>query len=89
MAARPHLIIYTLEHCPNCELLKSYLDGIGVTYTEEDMSSAASLTELRVNGIFVEEAPVLRNNLVFLTSRELFSAGKVRAEIIARCLEGV
>jgi glutaredoxin len=89
MAARPHLIVYTLEHCPNCELLKSYLDGLGITYTEEDMSSAASLTELRVNGVFVKEAPVLRKNQVFLTSRELFSAGKVRAETIARVLEGV
>ncbi len=88
MAARPPLIIYTLENCPNCELLKSYLDGLGVSYKEEDMSSAASLTELRVNGIFVEEAPVLRKNQVFLTSRDLFSAGKVRAEAIARCLEG-
>jgi len=88
MADRPSLIIYTLENCPNCELLKNYLDRLGVTYTEEDMSGAASLTELRVNGVFVEEAPVLRKNQVFLTSRDLFSAGKVRPEAITRCLEG-
>ena len=88
MADKPSLIIYTLENCPNCELLKNYLDRLGVTYTEEDMSSAASLTELRVNGVFVEEAPVLRKNQVFLISRDLFSAGKIRPEGITRCIEG-
>ncbi|WP_342769654.1 hypothetical protein [Methanospirillum lacunae] len=36
------------------------------------MSSAASLTELRVNGVFVQEAPVLQMGKKFLTSKELF-----------------
>ena len=51
------LIVYTLEHCPNCELLKSFLKTGGFPYVERDLSSAESLTELRVNGVFVNEAP--------------------------------
>ena len=86
MNGRPELILYTLENCPNCELLKSFLDSRRVRYTERDMSSAESLTELRVNGVFAMEAPVLRSDEVFLTAAELFSGGMVREGELRRTL---
>jgi glutaredoxin len=82
------VIVYRLEFCPNCELLKAYLNGRGTAYTEEDMSSAAALTELRVNGVFVNEAPVLRKGDAFLTSAELFRGGSVDAAAVDALLDG-
>jgi glutaredoxin len=84
----PQLIVYTLEHCPNCELLKSFLKTGGHPYTERDLSTAESLTELRVNGVFVNEAPVLQKSDDFFTSADLFPAGKLDGEHISRLIAG-
>ncbi|HMA05384.1 MAG TPA: glutaredoxin domain-containing protein [Methanomicrobiales archaeon] len=87
MSEKPVLTVYTLENCPNCEMLKGYLHSLRVTFAEKDMSSAESLTELRVNGVFAMEAPVLRKDETFLTSADLFSGGKVRAAELNRTLD--
>ncbi|MDD1667691.1 MAG: glutaredoxin family protein [Methanomicrobiales archaeon] len=86
MSEKPSLIVYTLENCPNCEMLKEYLASRKVSYQEKDMSSADSLTDLRVNGCFAMEAPVLRKDDLFLTSAELFAGGKVRDAELRRTL---
>ena len=67
-------IVYTLEFCPRCEILKEYLASHNIEFSIADMSSAASLTELRINGVFVQEAPVLQKGKKFLTSKELFDS---------------
>ena len=82
------VIVYRLEFCPNCELLKAYLNERGVAFAAEDMSSAAALTELRVNGVFASEAPVLRKGDTFLTSAELFSGGNVDRAAVDALLDG-
>jgi glutaredoxin len=84
----PQLIVYTLEHCPNCELLKTFLKDGGYQYSERDLSSAESLTELRVNGVFVNEAPVLQKSDDFFTSSEIFPAGKLDGEHISQLIAG-
>jgi len=88
MADTTELIVYTLEYCPNCEILKRFLERTNIPYTERDMATAASLTELRVHGVFVNEAPVLRGPAGFLTSRDLFS-GDALVEERVRDLAGV
>jgi len=88
LADSPQLTIYTLELCPNCELLKEYLTGHKIPYQERDMSTAESLTELRINGIFVSEAPVLQKGDNFLTSPDLFFGGHVREENVTQLLAG-
>jgi len=84
----PQLIVYTLEHCPNCELLKTFLKKGGHQFAERDLSSAESLTELRVNGVFVNEAPVLQKSEDFFTSADLFPAGKLDGEHISQLIAG-
>ncbi|MDE4907031.1 glutaredoxin family protein [Methanogenium marinum] len=74
--------VYTLENCPNCELLKEYLNAAGIGYTIRNMMDAEALTELRINGVFVREAPVLQIGTTFLTSKDLFGAEGVREEIV-------
>ncbi|NYT07940.1 MAG: glutaredoxin family protein [Methanomicrobiales archaeon] len=88
MAERPKLIVYTLEYCPNCETLKEYLATRAIPFQERDMASAAALTELRINGIFVNEAPVLQAGSAFLVSRDLFSAGILNEDSVMQLSEG-
>ncbi len=77
-------IVYTLDFCPRCEILKEYLASRNIEFSIADMSSATSLTELRVNGVFVQEAPVLQKDKTFLTTRELFGGSdKVNESVIA------
>lgn len=88
MPDRSQLIVYTLEHCPNCEILKDFLKKGGYNYLEHDLSTAESLTELRMNGIFVNEAPVLQRNLDFYTSADIFPSGRLDAEHLSGLLSG-
>jgi glutaredoxin len=87
--SNPDLIVYTLEHCPNCEMLKTFLETSGKKFLERDLSAAESLTELRVNGIFVSEAPVLQKGEIFFTNNELFCSGKLDGDRIIGFLSGV
>jgi glutaredoxin len=82
------VIVYRLEFCPNCELLKAYLNERGIPYVEEDMATPDALTELRINGVFVSEAPVLQKGDSFLTSAELFTAGAVNRDAVDGFLAG-
>jgi glutaredoxin len=82
------MVVYTLEYCPNCEILKEYLTRNHIPFDEKDMSTAESLTELRVHGVFVNEAPVLRCGNGFLTSRDLFSKGALNEERVQKLSEG-
>jgi glutaredoxin len=82
------LVVYSLEFCPNCDILKEYLKNMKISYTERDLSSAESLTELRINGVFVQEAPVLQRGSMFLTSAELFQAGSLRKDQVRKMIEG-
>ena len=70
-------ILYTLEFCPHCEILKDFLSAHQIPYVVADMSSARALTELRLNGVFVQEAPVLQAGKKFLTSKEMFSGDTI------------
>ena len=88
MSGISQLVVYTLECCPNCDKLKDYLKKNGIPYSERDLSTAESLTELRVNGIFVNEAPVLQKGEDFLTTTDLFASGVVNEQTVAGFIAG-
>jgi hypothetical protein len=52
------------------------------------MGSAGPLTELRLHGVFVREAPVLRIGDTFLTSAELFTRGEIKKDALSGILSG-
>jgi hypothetical protein len=85
---KSQLTVYTLEYCPNCDNLKVFLKKGGYTYFERDLSTAESLTELRINGVFVNEAPVLQKDSDFYTSADLFPAGKLDGEHLTKLISG-
>lgn len=76
----PGVIIYTTETCPKCVQLKKVLKSNDVAFTEADMSTPESLTELRVNGVFTVTAPVLQIDDDFLTYDELFNSEGVNLD---------
>jgi glutaredoxin len=88
MPENPQLIVYTLEFCPNCDLLKGFLKKGGYAFIERDLSTAESLTELRLNGVFVNEAPVLQKDEDFYTSVDLFPSGKLDDAHITKLIAG-
>jgi glutaredoxin len=82
------LIVYTLESCPHCEHLKDFLKKSGYAFSERDMSTAESLTELRMNGVFTIEAPVLQKDNDFYTCADLFPSGTLNSEQVRTILKG-
>lgn len=54
------VIIYTMENCPNCVMLKETLDGLSIVYEEQNIETKEAIIDLRCLGCFPEEAPVLR-----------------------------
>jgi glutaredoxin len=89
MPNKSQLILYTLECCPNCDILKGFLKKTGYTFMERDLATAESLTELRLNGVFVNEAPVLQKNSDFYTSADIFPTGKLDGDHLVTLISGV
>jgi glutaredoxin len=56
------IIVYSLPNCPNCEHLKEVLKTTGYDFEERPMDSAESITDMRIEGCFAMEAPVLKVN---------------------------
>lgn len=64
------VIVYTMEHCPNCEQLKGELARRKISFETRPMDSAESITEMRVNGCFAMEAPVIQVGEEFYEYRQ-------------------
>lgn len=88
MSDDPQITVYSLEICPNCEILKNFLKSKGFEYKELDLSLPENMTELRLNNVFVREAPVLQINETFLTSADLFKNGAVIEEKVLPLCKG-
>ncbi|NLZ30171.1 MAG: glutaredoxin family protein [Methanomicrobiales archaeon] len=88
MSDTAQFIIYTLDFCPNCEILKAFLASRDVPFIECDMTSAEALTELRMNGVFVQEAPVLQRGDAFYTSSDLFPENAFQEDLVAGLIAG-
>lgn len=76
------VIIYTTDVCPKCKILKGFFQSQNVAYEEADMSTPEALTELAVNNIFTNVAPVLQIDDKFLTYKEIFEGTAVKEEHI-------
>jgi glutaredoxin len=54
--------VFTLEFCPNCMILKDKLNLAKVKYKTMMADTAEGITEMRADGCFAVEMPVLRVN---------------------------
>jgi len=76
-------VIYTLSVCPNCVLLKAALKELEIEFVEKDMQSAESITDMRVEGYFGCEAPVLCiDGDRFYDTKQLFAGGKPNKDLL-------
>lgn len=80
------VIIYTTDVCPKCKILKGFFESRNIAYEEADMTTPAALTELAVNNIFTNVAPVLQIDSKFLTYREIFEGNAVKEEQITKLI---
>ena len=71
------IIIYSTKNCPNCKVLKQFMEKAKVQFTEVDMATPAALTELRINGVFTMAAPVLQIGNKFHIYNELFTQDRI------------
>jgi len=69
-------------------MLKNSIKKGGHTFSERDLSTAEALTELRVNGVFVNEAPVLQRGDDFYTTDDLFPGGTLDEKKLGAILSG-
>lgn len=88
MTTLPDITVYTLEVCPNCEQLKICLRKLDVAYNERDMAGAEALTDLRLNGVFAMEAPVLQVNDQYFESKDIFEKGAVNEPFVVNLVKG-
>lgn len=51
--------IFTMEVCPNCEMLKAALNQKEIKYKELAADTAEGITEMKFNGCFAMEMPVV------------------------------
>lgn len=79
-----NLIVYSANLCDHCMKLKEFLHQNHIHFAEEDISTAESLTELRINGCFCIEAPILRIGNLFLTDNDLFQDEMIRDDLAGR-----
>ena len=82
MGRMKRVIVYTTANCPKCEKLKVGLRGREVMFTEMNMASADALTELRFNGVFTLNAPVLQVGEEFYTSDQLFNGDQFKQDLL-------
>ncbi|MDV0446995.1 hypothetical protein MsAg5_08630 [Methanosarcinaceae archaeon Ag5] len=76
------VIVYTTDVCPKCKILKKYLSEKNVSFEEMNMGTPDALTELAMNNIFTNVAPVLQIDSKFLTYKDIFTGSDVNEQNI-------
>lgn len=79
--------VYTTPNCPNCKLLKSFLEKLEIVYEEKDLLNLDVQTELIMMDVFTMSAPILKIGKRILTFKELFDEGKLNEKLIVSILE--
>ncbi len=54
------VVVYSLEVCPICEIVKSELKSLGVEFVNKDMGASENISELYMNGVYTMNAPVVK-----------------------------
>ena len=80
--------VYTTTVCPRCKALKRFLTEQNVPFSEGNLEEPEAVVELRINGVFVMEAPVLQVDDSYYTSEELFvDDGGLNHELVRKAVE--
>lgn len=81
------ITVYSLDNCPNCEILKETLGYLGVEFVERNLQDKNSIIELRYHACFPKEAPVLQMSTGRIwESKEIFHDGAILEEVLNEVL---
>jgi len=53
-------VVYYTRSCPNCHALMERLTSFGIEFETRDLCDPDTLTDLRCNGCFAMQAPILQ-----------------------------
>lgn len=81
-----NIIIYSTKTCENCPVLKELFESNNISFTEKDMTTTESLTELSMFGIFTMMAPVLRIDDKFYY-KEIIDTGKLNIDKVKEIIK--
>lgn len=66
------ITLYETPNCPRCKQIAAWLDKHVPAYAIADLIRPHVLAELRTEGIFSMEAPIVRNGDAFYLASDLF-----------------
>lgn len=79
-------ILYKSPDCSRCAMLAAWLEMFQLPY-DSKLIDAQALTDMRLNGIFTLEAPVLQVGNFWYTTKELFTDGGLDTKKLRRIFE--
>ena len=84
----PNVILYKTDKCHRCYELQGFLIENRIPFLTKDLQDPAVLTDLRTEGIFCMEAPMLQLGHEYLDPMHLFKQnGSIDSEAIKTLLE--
>ena len=76
------IIEYRLEFCPLCDLLSETLKSLDIKFEIRNMQDSESIADLLVDGVFTQNAPVLKIGNDYFYDEMLIKNGKVVDAVI-------
>jgi glutaredoxin len=79
------IIVFRLETCPNCDRLEELLREAGIDFREVDLQDLRhpEVINMRMAGIFPQEAPVIRVNSCYAQSKTIFDGNELSGTVKA------
>jgi len=65
--------IFTLPDCPKCNILKNKMKSLGVSFEDASMEDPETKTDLLMNDIYTNVAPVLFIDGKYYTHDQIFN----------------
>jgi len=75
------VLFYTIDNCDKCNIMRDYLDLIGIPYTEIKFKNLESLSQTLKDKIYIVNAPVLSINNAYYDEPCLFYGDIIRSDI--------
>lgn len=80
------ITVYKTQSCPRCRLLMQWLDDHSIPFQTKSLESPEVITDLRLEGCFQMEAPILQIGETYYSAGWLFAGAMLETGKIAEAL---
>ena len=80
-------ILYSVPDCPRCHQVAVWLLAHGIVFQNRNLANSNVLTDLRLDGEFSLQAPILKIGGIYHPSGWLFDGDRLREEKLQKALE--